>query len=1229
MLLRVRPRIVAALIFVIVASFGTQPARAGGSPSGSDLSTAVEASGSGTVVNDVQTPQLRARVPDDPGARILLIGTGVARALFPASVQPAVVAHSSAADLLDTHGYGTLAASTLLQMLPNATIVSRRVPAYDASWTLLNMTELASALDDARAHAADYDAVLLAFPPNAALDPVSDLIGHADYGVYGKGMAMVDEAMLATPQAVRGIVAGIPADRALRDKVFARADLLHRAAVEKYAASALAWRTIIGDVAALSNAGVAVVAPAGDFTRKDATGNIVPLPTQTVYGLSALPSVITVGASYEDAGVPRVSPTSGRGPTLGLAVKPDLLAPSDVMAMLPATSALSWPDDSMRAPLQTLNWARAGTTPTPCPSLTNAYRCVLQGSSMVSASVVAANIATLVAAGTPHLAGARAATDDEVLRGLAWAAASGVTAQAYGDARDAYGWEQGAGVMLGMRGLDPRSVPVALARASFGEVSPNKSATASIPLWSGGATPSVAKATIAEMLGADPSGAAAAAPWKDAARVTSSVSGAAVALTAAAGKFQGGVYTGAVALTTPSGARVDVPLDLVQDVAVDFHVNAAFTDLMTGGPEGERVEDASMVLFAGMPSGVGLVGAGFKNLGGPGFAKVGGDPTNAVVIRAATTRNSFTDPSVPAAEHGRARIAAVPPGFYRFHVLTDASMEATQSRGRDESLGIGLASFGPDALNAPGENIFIPSCVGSESGPMACTPRANVDPTNGLCTVRAPQATFNVYCGEIAYALPAAVVSRAVHLVSFDTSPARSEWGSCNVDVPLDGTTLDLGAIVQKARACGGVPAPTAWNLSAGAPDCLGPTERAATPRGNPTDVTAAYQGTGSTGLPGRNLPVQVLNYDFPLPDPNTYTTATLELSYAARNAIVAVRFSTGDSAAADASNSLLVIDDPAVAVTPAVRGAGTRGAATDEWTVMSSNAREGHLSIVVIPTAWSSSSLNPTIASVQLCDVGLRVATFAKTHWSVPQASVQRASIDDRGLTDNIDPSRSRVRATYDSAAGAFADAGTEREGLVFGVQIPKNSTASSSVARHVRSPRGGPAYFRAARGTSTGTPAAFAAADPGRGTTSLACDEGPASFGTAPPSARAMWTLCRQWNAARASSSLLAELGPDLAVNGRFGGAAALSEGEIFRAGGKLTYEVTDGDDGGAFNSKWSGARFSVGDFYDETGTPMQLSALNGVLQVSRDRAGNPVLNVRAGTPADGTYTLSATLR
>ena len=1224
-LTRARPRAIAFMLIVsvlLVSGLASGRAHASTSPD-PELSVVTDLSGTAAALTSVRTAALRAAVPA-AAPRILIIGTGVQRSAFPAELQRSITA-PTATDATDTFGYGTLAASTIFQLLPNASVTSWAVHASDANWFLADLASLSSRLEAARG--GGYDLVLLAFPPQAALDPVTYMIGYGDYGTFGRGMAMVEEALLTTRAPTKGPIVGIPADPTLRERMFSKANLKQRDAVERFAVHATLWRRALRAVDALDAAGVPVVAPSGDLTRRNGS-TVLPLVTQTVYGLSALPSVITVGASYTDGAASRVSPTSGRGPTLTLGAKPDLLAPSDIMTMLPGAARLPWPDDSTRVPLQVLDWAGAGVAPSACPSVTNVYRCVLQGSSMVSAAVVGAKLAAAVAMGLPHTAAARASSDDEVLRGIAWAASTGNASVA---GRAAYPWEQGAGVFTGLRGFDASKTPIPLAGASIGEVTWGVAKTRSIPLWAGGAAPSSARTSLDSFIGPDATGRAIAVPNVDATRLSTTTDGARAVITATGARAQGGIYGGSLTLNA-SGGGVTIPVSLTQTVPIDVHVEYAYNEFQTGGTEGERVEHASAVLFAGLPTNVGLVGEAFKNISSEAFARFGGDPTNSVIIRAATTKSRFDDPGLSPTEHGRARIPDVPPGFYRFHVLTDHAMEAEQARGRIESLGIGLATSGPEGLNQAGANLLVPSCAGNVSGPLGCASRTGeVDRSSGLCVARNTQSkvVFNVYCGEMGYAVPTAMVSRAVHLIEHDADPARSEWKTCGVDVPTDGTRLDFAGITAKAAACGGTTAPTAWSFPTGAPDCLGPTERAS--GSIPTDVTARYFGAGSVSLPGRNLPAAVLTYDFKLPYLNTYTTAGLSLSYAATNAIVGVRFRAGGDSTADSSNGILAIDGSGVSVTPAVSGAGARGSTYKEWSVMSANASSGQVSIIIIPTSWARSDLDPTkpVASVQLCDVALKVNTFAKQSWGASgPAHDQFFPMLDRGLLQQIDPAKSRVRPVWNGSA--FTDAGAESESLHFAIQIPKNTTMDASAPHHVRSPLGGPATFTDARRWGTDAARhesvidpAFTTHDTAGGVTSLACSE------TAADPAQA--GVCKAWNAARAANATVAELGPDLSVNGRFAGVLAIDAAAISRAQGNISFEIADIDDSGVFDAsgRWDASRrFAVGDFFDDIATPFSLSLLNGTVTVTKDATGAPVLSLATADPGGSSHLIRATL-
>ncbi len=1223
-----RPARLLLVLAVALTGFSATTAQAAGErradPSLSLRS--ISTNGTGSMVTTVQTDALRGAVPGG-APNILLIGTGVQRSLFPATLHDVI-----SGDITDPHGYGTLAASALLQLLPDATITSTRVRSYDAAYDLLRMDDLASALRHAHDERARYDLVLLAFPPQGALDPIAHLIGHGDNGGFGNGMELVVEALLSNPNGI----AAIPADRAVRAEVFEGLNQRQRDAVERYANQAAAWNEVLDAVAALDSAGVPIVAPAGDYTRTEGKA-LVSLPTQTTFGLAAHPSVITVGATYMDGGAIRVSPTSGRGPTLDLGTKPDLVAPADMMVMLPGDAHLPWPDDSLRTPLQVLRWAKAATPPTPCPSVTGAYRCVLQGSSMVSASVVAANLASAAASDLTGTGGS--ADDDEILRGLAWSHASRTSAATYGSNDHASVWEQGAGVFGGLRGIDLDTTPVALRRADLGEVGWNQEAERTVALWEG-AAPALATASITGFTGPDVSGATITTPYADDERLRVAGDAYEPRITAAGGRYQGGVYTGRLLLAS-GGEPVALPVTLTQGLPLDFKVSYAYNELQAGGIEGERVEDASVVLFAGTPSNLGLIGTAFKNLSGKAFKNAGGDPTNNIMIRYGVTKNSFTDPSVPAADHGTGRIASVPPGFYKIHLLTDHGIDARQRRGRPESLGVRLGSFGSETGYVPGSDVLlgaVPPCDAARAdGPLpgGCTQRSGeVDPETGFCTAgdREANISFNVYCGRVSFATSSAVVSRAVHLIEHAALAPQSEWTACGVDVPVDGKAVDLASLSTRAEDCAGnATVPTSWSFDPGAKGCLSDEERAAFPNGHPTDVTATYRGAAAPGMPGRNFPAAVLNYRFKLPQPNTYTTAGLALSYVADNAIVAIRFVTGDDRLNDASTSVLVADEPDVSVTPAIPSAGTKGSAFNEWAVMSANATSGMLSIIVIPTAWVRPDLNPAlpIAQVELCDVALRVATFAKQSYGPAHnegVPTQFFPVVDQNLLDQIDPATSRVRPVFDADTGRFDAAGTETESLSVAVHIPKNTTTSSSATRHVLSPRGGPAYLSGARAWADGArgadvlPAGFRTHDPRYGVQRVDC-AARVDAGNADPT-------CRLWEGARTSTGVIAEIAPAVSFNGRFAGVLALDHDTLRRGDGDIAFQFADADDDGAFDAHWARAgRFRVSDFYDDA-VPFQLAPMTGTLRIVRNGKGEPVVRVDAFGIAGVHHTISSPL-
>ena len=90
-------RIFSSLCASIVASaslLGVAPARAASPPIPSpELNALVDASGTGSLVKEALTAQIRSAVPATPastGPRILIIGTGVKADLFPADLKARV-----------------------------------------------------------------------------------------------------------------------------------------------------------------------------------------------------------------------------------------------------------------------------------------------------------------------------------------------------------------------------------------------------------------------------------------------------------------------------------------------------------------------------------------------------------------------------------------------------------------------------------------------------------------------------------------------------------------------------------------------------------------------------------------------------------------------------------------------------------------------------------------------------------------------------------------------------------------------------------------------------------------------------------------------------------------------------------------------------------------------------------------------------------------------------------
>lgn len=247
--------------------------------------------------------------------RIALISSGVDKTVFPTSLSSRITTLGSSADPI---GYGTYAASVLLQLNEATTIVSLgSYPAGVFSADTFNLN-LAYVINNASA----FDAVLIDIPPTDFLDPVSSAM---QAGAWDDVLDSIADAPLKTSN---GTVYGIAMD----DSLFGAQTISYHNSLVLTAFRNLMrfWSTATGYIKTINSLGLSVVMPSGDLG---------PGP-QTIFGLSNLAEVITVGG-FNPGPTGTVSVASGAGPSIDLKVKPDLLAATGIMGLLPPDSTLA------------------------------------------------------------------------------------------------------------------------------------------------------------------------------------------------------------------------------------------------------------------------------------------------------------------------------------------------------------------------------------------------------------------------------------------------------------------------------------------------------------------------------------------------------------------------------------------------------------------------------------------------------------------------------------------------------------------------------------------------------------------------------------------------------------------------------------------------------------------------------------------------------------------------
>ncbi|HEX9713806.1 MAG TPA: hypothetical protein VGB52_14790 [Actinomycetota bacterium] len=1186
--------LVGAMLVVASPSFaGSAPNLDGLGESGANVGFP----STGNLVASSQTSAFQLPVVAS-NVKVLILGTGVEKDVFPPSLQSRLIGTGSAIE--DSVGYGTLAASAVWQTVPKAEITSRVVgSAYES------LGGLESALAYAEANASSFDVVLLAFHPAWLREPATFLLDQNLGPDNAWHMAM--DAVLKYPGAHSDgrPFLGIPRDAALREQIFAKTKGKERQAVENFIARAEAWQRILDAIGKIRDKGLAVVAPAGDFLNgTDLLGNLNATDTQMISGVAALPDVITVGSAYyeSDGTTLRVSPTSARGPNVGLALKPDVLGITNVTTLVPQDSSLAGAYGSAST---SVAWADAGSDPSLAGGpVGSAAKKVMQGTPFVGAAVVAATVAGLSAQGFPNARTSRTSLDAKILRGLLWQQAAAVQASVsapWPALQKAFAWEQGAGVLPKISAPPSPLPPIPLEPLRV-EAPAEGSASADIAFWTGAAAPSSPDLSPRDWLGPDAVGFAKGVN-DTMSQTSASASGHTLTLSATAGSYTGGFYVG-LADVGASSPQSTFRFALIRDRAVTL-TSAYARDA------GERTEQLTFLLTPGLPIDVGPAGPAFKHL-----MRAGLDPFQIPF------QSKVTD------LQGRAELTTVPPGFWRLHLLADHSIHAVQARGtaadREEELGIRPVGSTIEGFLVAAQ----PQCdqeatpTGPWDSPACITPSWMQSTYNGVtvgvvCEVAEGDLKIQTLCKNPTMAVPAGIASRQIDEVK------HQDLDFCGVAVPTEGISVE--EILERANdgLCTVVSPGSAnlWTWNEGANHC-----KAALPEDGTT-------GDFNVAPTVNNLAVGVASYTMMLPQPNRDAVIGVSFNYRAENAIIFVLITTGSDALTldGPSGAAVIAADPKLTLTPHLNTSGRNGSAHFESGFISGGARTATITFIAVPTTWVAAPGTLTAAHVELCNIGVRAKTFAKDAWrSYPGAPAVANTLQipvsgnyGGGVNwlDQTTPGTCRTRHRWDQATKKFIALGQECEEALFAIQLPKNNIVKDACTEPCDDieTQGDPSRFRDVKtpaGTSL-TPSPIGAIhDPDLGVWGpTLCDDDDPVLG----------------DACEVSGAINSALQKDgVTVNGRFFANILIPDAAI-RAGtgGVWTYMGTDTGSHAVGFAQSGGTRtnrFTVGDFYDgEDG----LNESNGDIIAGwiTIETGNQLI-IELQPPAGGSHTISTDL-
>jgi hypothetical protein len=843
--------------------------------------------------------------------RIFLISSGIDTTVFQDSLRSKV---SIASGSGDAAGYGTYATTALFQLTDKIRITSYSV----FNGTRFEAARHESALGYALRHASEFDAVLDAVPGAELLDPTTLMMATTTRDGSTE-WSNVLAAAGDNPLVESGNVAlGISLDGAKRAQQMKGASLAERRAADYYAASVQRWQRTTDAFAGLEEKGLPVVVPAGDLGPA----------FQTIFGIANLPQVVTVGA-YNGR---TVAATSASGPSIDMHTKPDLLAPGNLVGLLPKGSLLDQrlPIDSKLAPSFADGSDAAGGDP------------VRVDSTIPAAAVVAAQVAALATQGL-H--------DADVLRGALTMAAvplDGVPV-----------WRQGAGAMTSpVNATDVLARGVAVSSADLGDEPASGSWSTAVEFFR--TQPLDAQTTLADFAGIAPNGKGSFRALDDSGPVTASVGPDGVTLTTGMGeRYEGGLYCGYTSVSLPGTHEV------TPTVSTD------------GLPAGLR-EDLPTCLLNGSR----LVMHGFYIHDQPAenltFALLPDLPARDTVMSGLPKRlpvDPFDSPlyqKVTPAD-GDAILENVPPAYYRIREFSDygapVTFDVKDAQGRSVSIKQELG-------DNPGYQdvvAFVLSAFNlTENDLKALFGPENVErekPTGAYLITVVP-AKIRVILGWMKKMPGASVASRYVDLID------RDDLAYFTTPEPAMLASLDDPAHIVK----------TAWPLTADGWLFDGVN---APPSGSldPGDVVGRYNPAHTVAGITLDPQIGVATYPFAITQPNYKTHFSVNFGYQLNLAAVAVIAQIGPEVAfgliSDGSVAELHTTGggdqavPTVQFTPSGR-AGRGGFSFD---MHSHGLPKGTLTFLFIP-GQAVGSLNAVPSRVQLSDISLRIATWTNTLW-------------------------------------------------------------------------------------------------------------------------------------------------------------------------------------------------------------------------------------------------------